>query len=51
MSVKIQDFAAFGLDDSIMRAIDEMGYAKPTPIQAQAIPQVIAGGENDLLPG
>ena len=27
MSVKIQDFAAFGLDDSIMRAIDEMGYA------------------------
>lgn len=45
MSVKIQDFAAFGLDDSIMRAIDEMGYAKPTPIQAQAIPQVIAGGD------
>lgn len=45
MSVKIQDFATFGLDDSIMRAIDEMGYAKPTPIQAQAIPQVIAGGD------
>ncbi len=45
MSVKVKDFNAFGLDDAIMRAIDEMGYDVPTPIQAQAIPQVIAGGD------
>lgn len=32
---------------AIMRAIAETGYTTPTPIQAQAIPQVLKGG--DLL--
>ncbi len=36
-------FADLGLSDSILRAIDEMGYRHPTPIQAQAIPVVLAG--------
>ena len=38
-----QSFASFGLHDSLMRAISEMGYETPTPIQTQAIPLVLAG--------
>ncbi|MDF3850508.1 DEAD/DEAH box helicase [Achromobacter denitrificans] len=40
-------FADLGLADSLLRAITETGYTAPTPIQAQAIPQVLKGG--DLL--
>jgi superfamily II DNA/RNA helicase len=36
-------FADLGLSDSILRAIDEMGYRHPTPIQEQAIPFVLMG--------
>ncbi len=42
-------FAALGLADEILRAVTENGYTTPTPIQAQAIPAVLAGG--DLLAG
>ncbi len=40
-------FADLGLAEPLMRAIAEVGYTTPTPIQAQAIPRVLAGG--DLL--
>ena len=40
-------FASLGLAEPILRAVSEAGYSTPTPIQAQAIPQVLAGG--DLL--
>ncbi len=40
-------FADLGLAPSLLRAINEAGYTSPTPIQAQAIPLVLAGG--DLL--
>ncbi len=40
-------FASLALADPILRAIADAGYTTPTPIQAQAIPQVLAGG--DLL--
>jgi superfamily II DNA/RNA helicase len=36
-------FAALGLSEPILRAIAEMGYRDPTPIQAQAIPVVLMG--------
>ena len=36
-------FAALGLSEPILRAIAEMGYLTPTPIQAQAIPFVLMG--------
>ncbi len=42
-------FSNFGLADAILRAIQERGYTEPTPIQMQAIPTVMAGG--DLLAG
>jgi ATP-dependent RNA helicase RhlE len=40
-------FTSLGLAESLLRAIADAGYTTPTPIQAQAIPQVLAGG--DLL--
>ena len=42
-------FTSLGLADEIVRAITDHGYTIPTPIQSQAIPAVLAGG--DLLAG
>ncbi|MBM9402940.1 DEAD/DEAH box helicase [Gluconacetobacter azotocaptans] len=36
-------FSDLGLAEPIQRAIDDMGYRHPTPIQAQAIPYVLMG--------
>ncbi|MGI4745174.1 MAG: DEAD/DEAH box helicase [Janthinobacterium lividum] len=36
-------FSSLGLSEPIQRAIEEMGYRHPTPIQAQAIPYVLMG--------
>ena len=40
-------FASLSLAEPILRAIAEEGYTHPTPIQAQAIPEVTAG--HDLM--
>ncbi len=40
-------FASLGLAEPLLRAVTDAGYEIPTPIQAQAIPQVMLGG--DLL--
>jgi ATP-dependent RNA helicase RhlE len=42
-------FTDLGLAEPLLRAVREQGYDTPTPIQAQAIPQVLMGG--DLLAG
>jgi ATP-dependent RNA helicase RhlE len=42
-------FSSLGLSAELVRAVSDEGYAKPTPIQVQAIPAVLAGG--DLLAG
>lgn len=42
-------FSELGLSDAIVRAVTESGYTTPTPIQKQAIPAVLNGG--DLLAG
>ena len=42
-------FAKLGLSEALVRAVTEHGYTQPTPVQAQAIPAVLAGG--DLLAG
>ncbi len=42
-------FTDLGLAEPILRAVREHGYDTPTPIQIQAIPAVLAGG--DLLAG
>ena len=36
-------FADFGLHPGILSAVTDAGYSKPTPIQAEAIPVVLAG--------
>ena len=36
-------FADLGLSPEIYRAVEDMGYRTPTPIQAQAIPPVLMG--------
>ena len=36
-------FEELGLSGRILDAIADMGYTEPTPVQAQAIPQVLAG--------
>ncbi len=42
-------FSTLGLSEALLRAVAEQGYTTPTPIQAQAIPVVLEGG--DLLAG
>ncbi len=36
-------FRALGLEPNILKAVAEAGYTEPTPIQAAAIPHVLAG--------
>ncbi len=36
-------FRALGLETRILKAVQEAGYTEPTPIQAAAIPHIIAG--------
>ena len=40
-------FASLGLIDPLLQALDTLGYQTPTPVQAQAIPAVLAG--RDLM--
>src|SRR6058998_2770091 len=42
-------FTKLGLSGALLRAVADQGYTVPTPIQARAIPAVLAGG--DLLAG
>ena len=43
------NFDELGLAEPLLRAVHEAGYTTPTPIQLQAIPVVLQGG--DLLAG
>jgi ATP-dependent RNA helicase RhlE len=43
------NFDELGLAEPLLRAVHEAGYTTPTPIQLQAIPAVLKGG--DLLAG
>jgi len=47
MSEQITDFASLGLPGPLMAAVAEVGYEEPSPIQAKAIPLLLAG--SDLL--
>lgn len=40
-------FATLGLIEPLLRALETLGYQTPTPVQAQAIPAVLAG--RDLM--
>ena len=43
----IKNFAELELDENLLVAIEEMGYTRPTQIQAEAIPQALDG--RDIL--
>ena len=40
-------FATLGLIEPLLRSLEKLGYQTPTPVQAQAIPAVLAG--RDLM--
>ena len=40
-------FDELGLSDQLLEAVENLGYTAPTPVQAHAIPEVLAG--HDLL--
>jgi ATP-dependent RNA helicase DeaD len=40
-------FSDLGLSEGLLQTLDELGYAEPTPIQAQAIPELLNG--NDVI--
>lgn len=40
-------FASLGLIEPLLRALETLGYQTPTPVQAQAVPAVLAG--RDLM--
>jgi ATP-dependent RNA helicase DeaD len=47
LDVEIPPFSDLGLNESILKAIIELGFEIPTPIQARAIPLLLAG--HDLI--
>lgn len=44
---RILEFREFGFDPAILEGLDAMGFEQATPIQEQAIPQILQG--NDLI--
>lgn len=40
-----QTFEELGLNENILKALQEMGFEKPSPIQAQGIPAVMQGSD------
>ena len=39
----VDEFAALGLEPKILKALKDLGYEKPSPIQAETIPALLAG--------
>ena len=39
----VNPFAKFGFDERLLKAVAELGYERPTPIQDEAIPLVMTG--------
>ena len=44
-TMTMTDFTSFGLPDKLMQALTRMQFTQPTPIQQQAIPVAMAGGD------
>lgn len=45
----METFQESGLRDDVKRAVEQLGFTTPTPIQAQAIPLILADGKRDLV--
>ncbi len=44
----VTDFLELGLSNEILNAVAELGFEKPTPVQARIIPQLLVG-DNDIV--
>ncbi len=44
----MQSFKEIGLSEDVLKAIDELGFVDPTPVQAKAIPEILNNG-HDLV--
>lgn len=44
-SQKVSDFADLGLDPILLKTVQGLGYKHPTPIQREAVPAVLKGGD------
>ena len=44
----MQTFKESGLPEEVLKAIGELGYETPTPIQSKTIPEILNYG-NDLI--
>jgi len=44
----MSDFAATGLNDQLVKAVTDLGFKSPTPIQAKAIP-ILLSSDRDLV--
>lgn len=42
----VDGFESFGLSAPLMAAMEDMGFTKPTPIQSQALPLLLAGAQD-----
>jgi ATP-dependent RNA helicase RhlE len=42
-STPLMPFSGFGLDPALVRAVRELGFTRPTPVQREAIPPALAG--------
>ena len=38
-------FSDLGVSEEILRAVEDMGYTQPSPIQAQTIPLLLQGAD------
>lgn len=43
--MEVKTFKELAINDEIMKAIEDLGYEQPSPIQAKAIPTVISGSD------
>jgi ATP-dependent RNA helicase DeaD len=43
VTTKVSSFKDLGLTEELLRTLEELGYEEPTPIQAQAIPELLGG--------
>ncbi len=42
----MQSFKEIGLSEDILKAIDELGFVNPTPVQEKAIPEILNNGHD-----
>ncbi|UZR97878.1 DEAD/DEAH box helicase [Chondrinema litorale] len=47
--MQIETFEASGLSPEILKALKEIGFEQPTPIQAQTLPHLLSGNQQDLV--